>query len=153
MLHPGRGNTQNPPQDNRLSYLSLKRMIIGLGYEPRDLNNDRFEIMVPGDNVKNYIAMNLSKDESNVWFYAFLIELKNPEQVPARTWLDLMKENARIGPNVFGYDEAAKRLYLYRPVTNHDLTPEKMRAAINNFVQNLRATAPLWADNRFVPGN
>ncbi len=135
---------QEKAKENRLSLTEMKTMFENMGYEPKELSPTSFEVKIESNNQTNHVVMTLSPDGSNVWFNAYLVEVKNPEQVPAKAWLNLLEESQRVGPSHFVYYGDIKRIYLVRPMANIDITPVRMRATLNQFVQTIRDTRPIW---------
>ena len=143
-LFTGGSTAQEKAKDNRISYPDLMKMVENMGYEAKDIGNNNFEIKYESSGATNYVAMNLSPDGSVVWFAAYLIEVKEPDAVPAKAWFGLVNENNKIGPSHFAYDNSNSRLYLYRPMANQDITPARVRDSLSIFVRHLRETNNLW---------
>lgn len=125
---------------------TLGAMLTDLGYEPREAGmtktKDRWAVDVEIDGVNFDVEASLSADGTMLWLAARLATPVNPADA---TWLKLLGENGRITPALLSFDPSSRSINLRMAANAQQLTPVKLKAALDLFQGYLRRTAPLVA--------
>ena len=133
---------------------ALAERLTDLGYEPKDVsakkNKEVWQVVTERDNWKVYINVSLSTDRKYLWLELKTAPLTGPDQAPADVWLRLLELSYAHFPAQFSYTKEDKRIHLWKPVLNHNLTPAKLRAEIDAFDAVARKTVDAWNPKNFA---
>lgn len=125
---------------------SLSEMLDSMGYDFRSdttaAGNTIYTLTIPSDTWKFVVEVSVSPNGSFVWLVAPLHTL--PAAVPSEPLVRLMQENWAVYPHTFAVPKDSRRLYLQRALENQNVTPAKLRGAIEAMTGTIRSTAPLW---------
>jgi hypothetical protein len=125
---------------------SLSEMLDSMGYDFRAetlaSGNVIYLVTIPSDTWKFMVEVSVAPNGSLVWLLAPLQQL--PAAVPGEPLVRLLQENWTIYPQTFAIPKDGRRLYLQRAVENQNITPARLRAAIESMTGAIRNTAPLW---------
>ena len=147
------GTAPAPAQDaNKLNTQSLGKMLRDMGLEPESVGKDVYQVTVDRENWKVFVMISTSTDNTRVWFEAKFPPIDAPERAPAAAWLNLLKENERVGPAHFAFDQKDKRVHLFKAIDNANITPARMRREIDAFDATVRKTEAVWKPENFKPG-
>jgi hypothetical protein len=133
----------------QLNLDSLFQMLTNLAYEPRKANETSYEVVISRDGWDIVLDLSFSGDKSNLWISAYFGNKEPIAEVAAATWVALLRENWSVAPAHFALSNAA--LYLQRAVENQDITPVKLRKAIEQFDATVRRTVKVWSRDNFPP--
>jgi len=137
----------------RTDQVGLRALLVTLGYQPREVRNDggiEYEIILhPPDGRAITTRVALSKDGSLVWLVAWLQKIPPGRTISGNAVLDMLVQNDALGPTHFSYNESRRWFFLNKPVVNLDLTPEKLRGEIDQFIAVIIKTEPIWDVDRW----
>ncbi len=123
---------------------SLRKMLDGMGYEPKPLSKG-FLIAIKRDTWTMNIQLVISPNGEKIGMNSNLGMVENPDTVAAAQWKALIVANGDIDPSAFYFDATQKKLYLHRSLDNRGLTPAILRQQVENFCGNMVDTSALWA--------
>jgi uncharacterized protein (TIGR03067 family) len=130
---------------------TLGRFLRDLGYEPKALSPDVFQITVERERWPVHVMLSLSTDGHRLWLESKFAPIDDPDRVPVQAWKRLLEANEKIGPAHFAFDPADKRVHLYKSFDNHAVTAERLRAEIDHFDTTVRKTQDYWRGEHFRP--
>jgi len=149
--------TYNParaePPRKALTHESLKDMLENMGYDLEEIKSTggtpMYKIKFERDGWTIVTYVSLSRNGSMVWVSAPLKDV--PDDVSSPEPLrKLLTESDNIGPSHFTLK--GKRIYMNTPLENRDITPVRLRAAINDTASNIKATRDLWDTDNWPRG-
>ena len=123
---------------------SLRKMLDGMGYEPKALSKG-FLIAIKRDTWTINIQVVISPNGEKIGINSNLGIVENPDAVTAAQWKSLLAANADIDPSAFYFDATQKKLYLHRSLDNRGITPAILRQQVENFCGNMVDTSALWS--------
>ncbi|MEZ6142030.1 MAG: hypothetical protein R3B84_15805 [Zavarzinella sp.] len=129
----------------------LGKWLRELGYEPKVLSTQVFQVEIVRDRWPVYILLSLSNDGSRIWLESKFSPIAEPDRVPPKAWKQLLEINDVIGPAHFSFDSTDRRIHLYCPVKNHSLTQELVRKELDRFDNTVRQTQQYWRGENFLP--
>ncbi len=126
----------------------LLQMLRGLGYEPgkiTPLSDGRkmYEVCVKRDGWTIYLTVLLSPDRSVVWIESYLGRVPADDKIMAEALLKIVKLNAQVGTAKFVITPSGE-LWLWMPVSNHGITPNHLRTALDYMVGHVKDTVAFW---------
>lgn len=128
-----------------LTYENLPEMLDSMGYEFKtDTYKDgsaTYWVTTKSDTWTFVVGITLSINKAWVWFNAPLRKI--PEGAPSEPLVRLIQRNWSLTPDVFAAT-TTRYLYMQRTFENQNITPAKLRAAIEGMTSNIRSTADLW---------
>lgn len=131
------------PQAEPLEAADLKKMVEGLGYTTKLLNDQRgkekFEFIVKKGGYEVPIAGEVSGDKNTIWFSALL----GPAPAQVDKGFTLLKENQRIRPTFF-YMTDKGDLMLCVGVDNRGVTSVVAQKAAESIATAVSTTAEIW---------
>src|SRR4051794_6148095 len=71
----------------RLTAAALGTVLENLGYDPKDLGNGIYEVIVDREGWKVYLTLDVSPSGDIVWIGAEFPTIANPDTVPASVWV------------------------------------------------------------------
>ena len=129
----------------------LGRFLRELGYEPRALSPDVFQITVVRERWSVHVMISLSTDGRRLWLESKFAPIEEPDRAPATAWKRLLEANEKIGPAHFVFDKTDKRVHLYRSFENVGVTPDRLQKEIDTFDTTVRKTQDYWRGEHFRP--
>jgi hypothetical protein len=143
---------QSDPQARPLAGTeALGKYLRELGFEPKPLSPDVFQITVEQDRWPVHIMTSLSTDGRRVWLESKFAPVADPDKVPPIAWKRLLEANEKIGPAHFAFDKSDKRVHLYKSFDNQDLSAERLKREIEHFDSTVRKTQEYWRGENFKP--
>lgn len=137
----------------RLDHAAVRGLLTTIGYQPREVQNEsgpELEIVLrPPGGLAVTTRVTLSKDGSLVWLVAWLKKVPAGRTINGNAVLDMLAQNDAIGPTHFSYHEGRRWFFLNRPVPNHDLTADRLRAELSQLGATIARTEPLWDFERW----
>jgi uncharacterized protein (TIGR03067 family) len=129
----------------------LGRLIRELGYEPKALSPDVYQVTVERDRWPVHVMMSLSTDGRRIWMESKFAPIDQPDKVAPAAWKRLLEANEKIGPAHFAFDRADRRIHLYKSFDNQGLTPDRLRRELGHFDTTVRKTQDYWRGDNFKP--
>jgi uncharacterized protein (TIGR03067 family) len=129
----------------------LGTLIRELGYEPRALSPDVYQVTLERDRWPVHIMVSLSTDGQRVWLEAKFAPVEEPDKVAPQAWKRLLEANEKIGPAHFAFDPGDKRIHLYKSFDNRGLSANRLKAELDHFDRAVRKTQDYWRGDNFKP--
>ena len=139
------------PPTTAASTEALGKFLRELGYEPKALSPDVFQITVERDRWPVHVMTSLSTDGRRVWLESKFAPVDDPDKVPPIAWKRLLEANEKIGPAHFAFDKGDKRVHLYKSFDNQDLSADRLKREIEHFDTTVRKTQDYWRGENFKP--
>ena len=130
---------------------TLGRFLRELGYEPKALSPDVFQITVERERWPVHVMISLSTDGRRLWLESKFAPIEEPDKAPATAWKRLLEANEKIGPAHFVFDKSDKRVHLYRSFENVGVNTERLQKEIDTFDSTVRKTQDYWRGEHFRP--
>lgn len=130
---------------------TLGRLLREIGYDPRPLSPDVFQVTVERDRWPVHIMLSLSTDGRRVWVESKFAPIEDPDRVSALAWKRLLEANEKIGPAHFAFDSSDKRVHLYKSFDNQGLNAERLKREVELFDLTVRKTQDYWRGDHFKP--
>lgn len=127
------------------------RVLRELGYEPKALSPDVYQVTVERDRWPVHVMLALSTDGRRIWLESKFAPIEDPDKVPPLAWKRLLEANEKIGPAHFAFDKADRRVHLYKSFDNQTLTADRLRREIDHFDTTVRKTQDYWRGENFKP--
>ncbi|HJZ90716.1 MAG TPA: TIGR03067 domain-containing protein [Gemmataceae bacterium] len=129
----------------------LGTLIHDLGYEPRPLSPDVYQVTVERDRWPVHIMVSLSTDGQRVWLESKFAPVDEPDKVAPQAWKRLLEANEKIGPAHFAFDPGDKRIHLYKSFDSRGLSANRLKAEFEHFDRAVRKTQDYWRADNFKP--
>lgn len=127
---------------------SLSEILDSMGYDFRadslPSGSVIYTLTIPSDTWTFVVEVSLAPNGSLVWLNAPLQPLPAAGTISDERLVRLLQENWAIYPHAFAMPKNSRRLYIQRATENQNVTPAKLRGAIDAMTATVRATAPLW---------
>jgi uncharacterized protein (TIGR03067 family) len=130
---------------------ALGRYLHDLGFAPKALSPDVYQVSVARDHWAVHIMLSLSTDGRRIWMESKFAPVEDPDRVPPAAWKRLLEANEKIGPAHFAFDNKDRRIHLYKSFDNHALSVARLKAEIEHFDQTVRKTQDYWRGDNFKP--
>lgn len=130
---------------------TLGRFLREIGYQPKALSPDVFQITVERERWAVHVMISLSTDGRRLWLESKFAPIEEPDRVPATAWKRLLEANEKIGPAHFVFDKSDKRVHLYRSFENVGVSTERLQKEIDAFDSTVRKTQDYWRGEHFRP--
>ncbi len=130
---------------------TLGRFLRELGYEPKALSPDVYQISVERDLWPVYVMLSLSTDGRRVWLESKFAPVEDLDRVPPQAWKKLLEANEIVGPAHFSFDPRDKRVHLYKSFDNQHITAMRLKEEIAHFDGIVRKTQDCWRGENFKP--
>lgn len=130
---------------------TIGRFIRELGYEPKALSPDVYQVTVERDRWPVHVMLSLSTDGRRIWLESKFAPIDEPDRVSPAAWKRLLEANEKIGPAHFAFDPADRRIHLYKSFDNQALTPDRLRRELDHFDTTVRKTQDYWRGDNFKP--
>ena len=130
---------------------TLGKFLRELGYDPKALSPDVYQITVERDLWPVHVMLSLSTDGRRVWLESKFAPVEDPGRVPPQTWKKLLEANEKIGPAHFSFDARDKRVHLYKSFDNQHVTALRLKEEIAHFDGTVRKTQDCWRGENFKP--
>lgn len=133
---------QNQPE--KLTASALRAMVVGLGYEVKDLNTEpgkekyEFTVKLPDFNVP--VGCEISPSQNYIWFTAFLGPAPKTGDVK---YENMIKENGVVQPTFF-YVTSKGNLMIAIAGENRYVNPTWMKRNIDKLAGDVSKTAKVW---------
>jgi hypothetical protein len=132
----------------------IKTMLENMGYEPKVgdyTSGAKFVFLSIKRGTWTFaITFDLGGDKTVIWLNAFLGSIAEPAKVNPEALLKLIEVDNAIWPSYFVYFSGPKGLYMYRPVKAAELKPAVLRKALDDFMDSVETTGPLWDQSKWV---
>ncbi len=129
-------------QNSELNAQQLREMVVGLGYEVKDLSveagKEKIQIDVKTEAFNIPLGVEISPSKSYVWLTASL-----GKDSPERKYRELLMENGKIQPSQF-YLTSSNFLMIALPIENRLLTPTIIRNRIDKLAKDVSSRAATW---------
>jgi uncharacterized protein (TIGR03067 family) len=122
-----------------------------LGYEPKALSPDVFQVTVERERWSVHVMVSLSTDGQRVWLESKFAPVEDPDRVSPRAWKRLLEANEKIGPAHFAFDKSDKRIHLYKSFDNRGLSADRLKRELEHFDLTVRKTQDYWRGENFKP--
>ncbi len=127
---------------------SLPQTFINLGYEPKDLGDRAWYVLVERSGYTLPVRCALSSDGSKLWFSSKL-GMVDPDRLPSRIYRGLLsRETGTARFYLCDCGDCEKRpekeLFLSQQIPNRYLTPPHLRQELENFCSNAIRLEGLW---------
>lgn len=136
--------------ETQLNDSELRVMLVEMGYDPRTVEKNVYEIKIERDGWPVYMLVSMSGSGQRIWFESKFAPVSDIDRVPANSLVALLEANERISPAHFTYRREDQRVHLYQAIENRDVVPVSLRKQIDSFDATVRATEPLWRSSNFV---
>ncbi len=130
----------------------LGKALKDASYEPKALTAEVFQITVEKDRWPVHVMISYSADGTRIWLESKFAPIEDPDRVPAQAWRRLLEANERIGPAHFAFDNADRRVHLYRSFENTGVDPARLKREVEAFDSIVRKTQEVWRSDNFKPG-
>ncbi|MCB1485167.1 MAG: hypothetical protein KDJ17_09780 [Hyphomicrobiaceae bacterium] len=136
--------------ESGLNQASLKAMLEGLGYEPKEgaFNDTKipyFSIHIPGSPWNYDITIYIDADKNIVSLNSEFGLYKGPaEDIPQSALVGLLSENASLTFAHFRYVASNKSIFLLANLRNKSVSAVDMRRAIDEIVSGANRTQNFW---------
>jgi uncharacterized protein (TIGR03067 family) len=130
---------------------ALGRFLHELGFTPKALSPDVFQVTVDRERWAVHIMLSLSTDGRRVWLESKFAPVEDPDRVSPQAWRRLLEANEKIGPAHFTFDKTDRRIHLYKSFEHQALTAARLKAEIEHFDRTVRATQDYWRGDNFKP--
>jgi hypothetical protein len=135
-----------PQESAPLDSAALRAMIVGLGFEVKDLSTEvgkeKYELVVVSGGYNVPIGAELSPSRSYIWFTASLGQVNEKTK-----WEQLLRANGKIQPTQF-YVTSSNFLMIGLTVENHGVTPVWLKKSIDKVASDTASQAAAWrSDN------
>jgi len=140
----GQGQELEPRQQqgDKLTALTLRNMIQGLGYEVKVLNategKEKYEVALKSASLDVPVAFEISASTNYIWLTVFLGENKSTTKHEA-----LLKENFSTQPTFF-YITSKNNLMAAQAVDNRAVNPTALKRCVDKLVADIDKTAKVW---------
>jgi hypothetical protein len=146
-LKKSEGSVENSkPSGTTLTDESLKTLLERMGYEFEPIKSTSgltmYRVKFEQSNWTYTMYVSLSGDKSMVWLATPLIELPAGDKVPEAILEKLLQKTDELGPCHFSLK--GRRVYLNLPLENRNITPARLRQALDTMATNVKETAPYW---------
>jgi uncharacterized protein (TIGR03067 family) len=129
----------------------LGRLLRDLGFAPKALSPDVFQVTVDRDRWPVHVMLSLSTDGRRIWLESKFAPVEDPDKVPPQAWRRLLEANEKIGPAHFAFDKNDRRIHLYKSFDNQALSAARLKAEIEHFDTTVRKTQDYWRGDNFKP--
>jgi uncharacterized protein (TIGR03067 family) len=130
---------------------ALGKFLRELGFEPKALSPDVYQITVERERWPVHIMTSLSTDGRRVWLESKFAPVEDPDKVPPATWKRLLEANEKIGPAHFAFDKGDNRVHLYKSFDNTGLSTDRLKREVEHFDLTVRKTQDYWRADNFKP--
>lgn len=130
---------------------ALGQFLHEIGYAPKALSPDVYQVTVERDRWPVHIMLSLSTDGRRVWLESKFAPVEDPDKVAPQSWKRLLEANEKIGPAHFAFDKSDKRIHLYKSFDNVGLSAARLKAELDQFDQTVRKTKDYWRGDNFKP--
>jgi hypothetical protein len=130
---------------------AVGRFLRELGYAPKALSPDVYQVTVERDRWPVHVMLSLSTDGRRVWLESKFAPIEDPDKVPPQAWKRLLEANEKIGPAHFAFDKGDKRIHLYKSFDNLGLSAARLKAELELFDLTVRKTKAYWRADNFKP--
>jgi uncharacterized protein (TIGR03067 family) len=128
---------------------TVGRLLRELGFEPKALSPDVYQVTVVRDRWPVHIMLSLSTDGRRIWLESKFAPVEDPDKVPPVSWKRLLEANEKIGPAHFAFDKSDRRVHLYKSFDNLALTSDRLRRELDHFDTTVRKTQDYWRAENF----
>jgi hypothetical protein len=141
------GASAKPPLAGGVSNDALGDVLTNFGYEPQ-INTlpsgiKQYTITIDNADFKYVITMSLSENLKFVWLYCNLRTLTPQQRANSAQIVKLLQQNSNIGPAFFAC-ASDYTITLNLPVANEQITPKKIREALDSFMADTKDNQALW---------
>lgn len=130
---------------------TLGKFLREIGYEPKALSPDVYQITVERELWPVHLMLSLSTDGKRVWIESKFAPVEDPDRVPPQAWKKLLEANEKIGPAHFSFDSRDRRVHLYKSFDNQHVTADRLKQEIGHFDATVRKTQDCWRGENFKP--
>jgi Tir chaperone protein (CesT) family len=130
---------------------ALGRFLHELGYAPKALSPDVYQVTVERDRWPVHVMLSLSTDGRRVWLECKFTPVEDPDKVAPQAWKRLLEANEKIGPAHFAFDKTDKRIHLYKSFDNQGISAARLKAELDQFDLTVRKTKDYWSGDNFKP--
>ncbi|HEX3147496.1 MAG TPA: TIGR03067 domain-containing protein [Gemmataceae bacterium] len=130
---------------------ALGKFLRDIGFEPKALSPDVYQISVERERWPVHIMLSLSTDGRRIWLESKFAPVDDPDRVPPTAWKRLLEANEKIGPAHFAFDKTDRRVHLYKSFDNMALTSDRLRREVEAFDATVRKTQDYWRGENFRP--
>jgi uncharacterized protein (TIGR03067 family) len=127
----------------------LGKHLRSIGYEPKALSPDVFQVTVEKDKWSVHVMLSLSTDGHRIWLESKFAPIEHPDRVPPAAWRRLLEANEKIGPAHFAFDKSDSRIHLYRSFDNRQVDATRIKREIAQFDTIVRQTQEYWRGENF----
>jgi hypothetical protein len=127
------------------------RLLRELGYVPKALSPDVYQVTVERDRWPVHVMVSLSTDGRRVWLESKFAPIEDPDKVPPQVWKRLLEANEKIGPAHFAFEKNDRRIHLYKSFDSIGLSASRLKAELEHFDQTVRKTKDYWRADNFKP--
>ncbi len=125
----------------------LKKMLMDMGYTPKDLSKG-YQVTIKKNNWTFNVQVVLSDNKEKMGMNTIAGDVKQPTDVPAASWLALLETNPEIDPTTFYFDKQQNRLCLHRACDNRGITQDILAKELDSFCFDVVATSKVWRFTR-----
>jgi uncharacterized protein (TIGR03067 family) len=130
---------------------TLGKYLRELGFEPKALSPDVYQVTVERDRWPVHVMLSLSTDGRRVWLESKFAPVEDPDKVSPAAWKRLLEANEKIGPAHFAFDRSDRRVHLYKSFDNQGLAPDRLMRELEHFDTTVRKTQDYWRGDNFKP--
>lgn len=137
-----------PAQSEKLDAPGLKRMVEGLGYEVKALEEtegkEMYEFKATGGEFDVFMATEISPSKNYIWLTVYFGEMSKREK-KTDIFKKLLAENGNIQPCQF-YTTKSGALKMAMPIDNRGLQSADFKRCIDSIKRNVENTVELWQE-------
>jgi len=130
---------------------AVGRFLHDLGYTPKALSPDVYQVTVERDRWPVHVMLSLSTDGRRVWLESKFAPIEDPDKVPPQAWRRLLEANEKIGPAHFAFEKGDRRIHLYKSFDSVGLSGNRLKGELEHFDQTVRKTKDYWRADNFKP--
>jgi hypothetical protein len=129
----------------------LKELLERMGYEFEVIKSTSgtpmYKVKLEQGGWTFTLYVSLSGDKLMLWVAAPLQELPAGDKVPEAILEKILQKTDELGPTQFSLK--GRRLYLNRPVENHNITPARLRQALDGTATDVKDTVTYWSPDKW----
>lgn len=138
---------QGESDKGKLTADAMKATLDDMGFGPKVLDKGIFEFKVARNDYQVYTRVSVSTDGRYIYVSTRKGPLERPAEMPARFWKRLLIQNDDISSTstTWSYHQESRYFQLAHYLPNRQVTPAKLRKAINGFHDLVKKNEDIWS--------
>lgn len=121
---------------------SIKPMLEGMGFEPKDLGSNNWEVTVSRGGLDTPIAVGLSSSGRKLWLTTYLGEVTDKLKTDAPRLAKILEKTFEIQPTHFFISETSLKAGM--ALDNRGVVPAILKRELEKLADDVAATKELW---------